>query len=138
MGSFQGVSLMIREDSHVCNTCTSTCMIHVIRFVSDLVGTQKTGLPMTRRISSRFVQRFFTMTKAKCNRYHICRDIVTLQNCKNVVMWYFFRCFEAQKRYKSTSTRLPSAPFFPIFSYISQASYIFLYFEQISYIFLYF
>ena len=53
---------------HIIHIYVIMIMIHVMRFVRTWSITQKTGLLMTRHIStnvsSRFAQQFFTLAKA--------------------------------------------------------------------------
>ena len=56
-------------------------IIHIMRFVRTWSITQKTGLLMTRHIStnvsSRFAQRFLKHWQRLYNKYHTCCDIVS-------------------------------------------------------------
>ena len=69
-------------------------MIHVMRFVLTWSITQKTGLLMTRHrstnISSRFAQRFFTLTFRLYNKYHTCRDHCELYVNIRTALWGIF------------------------------------------------
>ena len=47
----------------------------------------------------------------------------------------YFPSGKEKKFHMENASRLPSAPIFPIFSYIFRASYFFLYFDPESYIF---
>ena len=65
---------------HIIHIYVIMIMIHVMRFVRTWSLTQKTGLLMTRHISTKVSSRFAHVSlhwQRLYNKYHTCRDIVS-------------------------------------------------------------